>query len=109
MIGHEPLTEKITLTLGADFTHRINADPGDVIPPGSTARICFYPPGRTDTLVPLAEWAHTTITDRYVYWRVESELADLIPKRAHFRVYINYPDNPTLNHCWYVGDVTRKQ
>lgn len=64
------------------------------------------PEGHADSI---AEWLRATITDEFVYWRVESEVSDLMHARVHFRNYVNYPDSPTLDHCWYVGDVIRKQ
>lgn len=109
MLGHEPLTDKMTLTLGADFVHEFETSPGDEIPPGTTAVIKLYPPGQRNTLVSIAEWTATEVTESKVTFRAESEEADLIPDRAHFRVYVTYPDTPTLQHCWVLGDVKRKQ
>lgn len=109
MLGHEPLVDKMTLTLGADFVHEFETRPGDEIPSGTTAEIHIYPPGEKDTLVTIAEWAATDVTANKVIFRTESENVDLIPDRAHFRVYVTYPDTPTLQHCWVLGDVKRKQ
>lgn len=108
MLGNEPIPEKIVLSLGADFVQKFRADPGEVIPTGSTVHIRFYPPGQTDTLVFTHE-AACNVYDTYAEARIESTIADTIPRKAHWRVYISYPDTPSLEHCWYVGDVVRKQ
>lgn len=109
MLGNEPLTDKLTLTLGADFVHIFKTSADDEIPPGTTAVIKLYPPGEKDTLTSIDSWSATDVTANQITFRAESEAADLIPDRAHFRVYVTYPDTPTLEHCWVVGDVKRKQ
>ncbi|WP_280350364.1 DUF7264 domain-containing protein [Nocardia abscessus] len=106
--GREPEPETITLTLGADYTQKINIPPETPLPDGTVVTIKFYPPRAKNTPTSIAEWA-ATVTPELVQWRVESALADAIPDKAHFRIYVSYPDTPTLEHCWYVGDVIRKQ
>lgn len=107
-LGNEPIVDKLILTAGADFEHRINVAAGETIPNGTTAKIVILADDGTAT-VPLATWPATTVTGSYVRWRVESGVADTIPDRSVYRLYIVYDDTPTLDHCWYRGTVTRKQ
>jgi len=108
VLGREPIPETIILTLGADYTLKINAPDGELIKPGSTVDIKIYPPKQRNTLTALQTWSGT-VTPEYVTFRVESEQVDLVPDNAHFRIYIYYSDTPTLGHCWYRGEVARRQ
>lgn len=107
-LNGEPLHEDITLTLGADFVLTLKVPPSEPIPAGSTVRMALYPKGQKNTLVSIAEWP-ATVEPTKASWRIESAEADLIPDRAHFRIYISYPEDPTLDLPWYVGDVYRDQ
>ncbi|MEV0759508.1 hypothetical protein [Nocardia sp. NPDC050435] len=107
-IGRQPLRDKLILTLGADLVHTIKLPNGRTFPSGTTAVIRFYPPGKTNTLVSIAEFPAIVFPDR-AEWRVESELADPVPDRAHYRIYVSYPETPRLDHCWVIGDVSRQQ
>jgi hypothetical protein len=57
----------------------------------------------------LATWPATAVTGGYAEWTIQSEQADLIPDRSFYRMYVSYPETPTLEHCWFRGSVTRKQ
>lgn len=108
-IGNDPIaTEKVLLTAGADFTYRAKCDPGETIPTGTTAHIGFYPDQNTET-APIATWNATAVTGAYAEWLIQSEQTDLIPDRMFYRIYVVYPETPTLEHCWYRGKVARKQ
>jgi hypothetical protein len=108
-IGNDPIaTEKLILTSGADFTYRANAAAGETIPTSTTAMIGFYPDQDTGT-TPIALWPATAVTGAYIEWLVQSDEADDIPGDAFFRLYVVYPETPTLEHCWYRGKVARKQ
>ncbi len=75
-------------------------------PIGTTAEIVLYTKG-TETV--LATWTAISVTEDYAEFRVESEQTDLIPAGATFRLYIHYPETPTLDLLWVYGDVQRKQ
>lgn len=108
-IGNDPIsTEKLILTAGADFTYRANAAAGETIPTGTTASIKIYPDNKTAT-APTATWAASAVTGGYIEWLIQSTQADLIPDRSFYRLYVVYPETPTLEHCWYRGTVSRKQ
>lgn len=108
MAGHVPVKEALVLTLGADFVHKYQRQATDpVIPVGTTARIELYT--SADTTDTIAVWNAVLVDDPVVHFRIESDLADLIPNRAHYRLYIKFPDTPTLDMCWMYGDVSRKQ
>lgn len=109
MLGRDPIDEQIILTLGADFTLKINAPDNVLIPAGTAIYIEFYPPARPNTLDALDTW-NGAVSSEFVEWRIESTLANDIPDKARFRIYVSYPDTPnTLEHCWYRGSVTRRQ
>ena len=109
MAGHEPESEPIYLTLGSDFVNNYRPAVGETIPAGTTARIDLYPPGQKNTLTTIASWPAVVVDSDVVKFRVESELADEVPHRAHYRLYVNYPDDPTLDQCWVYGDVSRRK
>ncbi|MGW1740021.1 LtfC-like domain-containing protein [Nocardia sp. NPDC001965] len=109
MAGDEPIRESLTLTLGADFVHRYRPAVGETIPDGTTAYIALYPKGQKNTLTSIAEWSAVLVDSDAIEFRVESEDADEIPDKAHYRLYVVYPDTPTLDQCWYVGEVRRIQ
>lgn len=107
-LGNSPISEKLILTAGADFVHRINAPAGEEIPIGTAAFIAIYPSQDTDAVADTL-WPATTVTGGYIAWRVEAEDADEIADGAYFRLYVTYDDTPTLEHCWYRGTVKRMQ
>lgn len=106
-LGRTP--EKITLVLtqGADFTQVIRTVEFEQFPVDTAVMIRFYNDANDTT--PFATW-EADVTSRQAEWRVESELADAIPDRTPFRLYVSYPEEPTtLEHCWFAGRVARKQ
>jgi len=107
-LNGEPEHEDITLTLGADFVLDLKVPASDPIPLGSEVRLAIYPKGKKNTLISIADWP-AVVEPTKASWRVQSEQADLIPDRAHYRIYISYPETPTLDLVWYVGDVFRDQ
>jgi|SRR5690606_4831252 len=108
MAGHEPSKEPLVLTLGADFVHRYQKAATDPdIPAGTTARIELY--SSKDTTETIAVWNASLVDTDVIAFRIESEQTDLIPNRAHYRLYVVYPETPTLDMCWFYGDVSRKQ
>jgi|SRR5690606_8883150 len=108
MAGHVPAKESLVLTLGADFVHKFKKQPNDPdIPAGTTARIELY--SSADTTDTIDIWDAVLVDTDEVYFRIESTETDLIPNRAHYRLYVVFPDTPTLDMCWVYGDVSRKQ
>lgn len=107
-LGNQPINDTLILTAGADFVHRINAPVGETIPVGTSAAIGIFPDQETATAA-TAVWPAATVTGSYVEWRIESEIADEIEDGAYFRLYVIYDDEPTLEHCWYLGNVERQQ
>lgn len=107
-LGNSPISDKLILTAGADFVHRINAPAGETVPIGTTAAIAIYPSQDTDA-VAIATWPAAAVTGGYIAWRIEAEFADEIADGAYFRLYVIYDDEPTLEHCWYRGTVKRMQ
>lgn len=107
VLGREP--EKITLVLsqGADFTQIIKTPEDETFPLDTTVTIKFYVDPNDST--PIASWEADVISTQ-AEWRVESEVADAIPDRTPFRMYVSYPEDPSsLEHCWFTGRVARKQ
>lgn len=106
-LGHIPIKSKLTLSRGADFAQIVRRQSSDPqIPIDTTAEIVLYTKG-TETV--LATWTAISVTEDYAEFRVESEQTDLIPAGATFRLYIHYPETPTLDLLWIYGDVQRKQ
>lgn len=106
-LGHIPIKSKLTLSKGADFAQIVRRQPSDpVIPIGTTAEIVLYTKG-TETV--LDSWTAIAVTEDYAEFRVESEDADVIPAGADFRLYIHYPETPTLDLLWVYGSVVRRQ
>jgi hypothetical protein len=106
-LGHVPIKSKLTLSKGADFAQIVRRQASDpIIPIGTTADIVLYTKG-TETV--LDTWTAISVTEDYAEFRVEAEDADLIPAGANFRLYIHYPETPTLDLLWVYGDVQRKQ
>lgn len=106
-LGHVPIKSKLTLSKGADFAQIVRRQPSDpAIPTGSTAEIKLYTKGAETVL---ATWTAIAVTEDYAEFRVESEQADPIPAGSIFRLYIHYPETPTLDLLWIYGDVQRKQ
>ena len=106
-LGHIPIKSKLTLSRGADFAQIVRRQSSDPqIPIGTTAEIVLYTKG-TETV--FATWTAILVTEDYAEFRVESEQIDLIPAGATFRLYIHYPETPTLDLLWVYGDVQRKQ
>lgn len=106
-LGYTPTKKALILSAGADFVHVINAPAGSTIPTGTTARIAFY--ASSDTTAPeIASWTGVVATDR-IEWRIESAQADLIENRSKFRLYVTYPETPTWEVLWFIGDVKRIQ
>lgn len=108
MAGHEPIKDPLILTLGADFVHRYKKNESDPeFPAGTESRIEVYT--SKDSSTPVATWSASLIDTEFIEFRVESEDTDEIPARYHYRLYVVYPDEPTLDMCWCYGDITRKQ
>nr|WP_280404972.1 hypothetical protein [Nocardia brasiliensis] len=107
-IGRAPIREKLILTLEADFVHTIRLPTNRTFPTGTTIVLRFYPPGKTNTTQSIGRFSATVYPDR-AEWKVESTQIDAIPDRAHYRIYVAYPEVPPLDHCWFVGDVSRQQ
>lgn len=105
-LGHVPIKSKLTLSAGADFAQLVRRDPSDPpIPTSTTAEIKLYSSSGTV----LATWTAILVTEDYAEFRVEAEQTDLIPAGSKFRLYIHYPETPTLDLLWVYGDVQRKQ
>lgn len=106
-LGYTPETITLVLTQGADFTQVIKTPAGETFPLDTTVTIRFYNDPNDTT--PIASWEADVISTQ-AEWRVESELADAIPDRTPFRMYVSYPEIPnSLEHCWFTGRVARKQ
>jgi len=106
--GNDPLEDVFIMSYGADFTHEIELDPDDHIPSGTVITMRIYPQHQRRG-TPIAEWV-ATYNAQLISWRVESEDSDEIPNRSWVRIYVSYPDEPeTLEHCWYIGPVVRKE
>ncbi|GAB4588726.1 LtfC-like domain-containing protein [Nocardia sp. IFM 10818] len=107
-IGREVERDVLILTLEADFDYTLKLPPDRTFPPGTAVRLKLYPPGEKNTKSTIAVW-DAQVAPTHARWVVESEQADLIPDRAHFRIYVSYPESPTREHPWFVGDVRRDQ
>lgn len=105
-LGRSPEKTTLVLTQGADFTQILQLSGNERFPVDTVVTICFYEDPNDST--PIAVWEGDTLSTR-VEWRVESELADEISDRAPFRMYVSYPEEPTLEHCWFIGRVARQQ
>lgn len=105
-IGLTPLEDTLVLTAGADFEHLL--EPETEYPAGMTARIAFYASARTDA-EEIDSWPATVAGPSEVSWRIESEIADAVPKRTYYRLYAIFAGTPTLERCWYLGRVERQQ
>ncbi|MDM7488697.1 hypothetical protein QT969_10380 [Rhodococcus sp. CSLK01-03] len=105
-LGRTPEQIKLILSLGADFTQIIKTPENETFPVDTVVAIRFYD-DPADT-AHIAEWLGD-VTSTQVEWRIESALADVIPDRTPFRMYVSYPEVPTLEHCWFTGRVARKQ
>lgn len=106
-LGHDPEIEPLILTAGADYELVLNPETG-TYPIGMTGRISFYAASATDA-AEIDSWDSTTATTSELSWRIESEVADLIPKGLYYRLYAIFDETPTLERCWYRGKVQRKQ
>ncbi|MBF6085236.1 hypothetical protein IU485_28100 [Nocardia cyriacigeorgica] len=107
-IGREPKRDTLILTLGADFVHTIKLTAHRSFPAGTTIGLHFYPPGDPNAIVPMYSFSALVYPERAEWW-IESSVVDAIPDRAHFRIYVSYPETPTLEHAWFIGEVTRLQ
>ena len=106
-LGHDPIVETLILTAGADFELVLNPETG-TYPTGLTGRIAFYASSATEA-AEVDSWDSTTATTEELSWRIESEIADEIPKGTYYRLYAIFDEAPTLERCWYRGKVQRKQ
>lgn len=108
-LGRNPIRDNIILTLEADYTLELVAPDGEVFPGGTDVYIKIYKQGKKDKPA-IATWNATVTTDT-AWWRIESAVADLIKHGSHHRIYVSYPQDPdpTLDHCWYAGEVLRDQ
>lgn len=97
---------KLWLTRGQDFQQIINPPEGEMFPAGTTARIDFYTEPNAGPL--LTSWA-ATVTNTEATWRQESEVADTIPDRTAYYLYISFPETPRAEYCPAYGNVQRKQ
>lgn len=106
-LGRTPEKISLVLTQGADFTQILRVAEGERFPVDTTVLIRFY--NDPNDATPITTWEADVISTQ-AEWRVESELADTIPDRTPFRLYVSYPEQPnTLEHCWFTGRVARKQ
>ena len=106
MIGHEPQKETVVLTADADLYQVIRIG-GIELPTGTTARLAFY--ATSDTEAPELLNLPGVVTVDSITFRSESTVVDAVPNRTRFRVYVSYPETPTLEDCWFVGAVKRIQ
>lgn len=106
MAGHEPIKDPLILTLGADFVHRYRKNAADPdIPEGTEARIEVY--DDKNSTDPVATWPASLVDTDAIEFRVESEDTDQIPDRYFYRFYVVFPDDPTLDMCWFHGQIKR--
>lgn len=106
-LGRDPVVKPLILSAGADYELVLEPETG-TYPVGMTGRIGFYATADTDA-AEIDSWDSTTATTSELSWRVESEVADEIPKGLFYRLYAIFDETPTLERCWYRGKVQRKQ
>ena len=111
MAGNDPIVEPLILTRGADFVHDFKIDAKDPdIPDGTAARIEVTKTSKTDAPI-IATWTLTPEA-RQIRARVEAEDSGddtTIGNQYRYRLLVNLPDAPTLDHCWLRGPIVRRQ
>jgi hypothetical protein len=103
--GNEPIERNITLTKGADFAQILRPEGGSVFPVGTTARIEIL---NRATGAIITTWT-ASVTPDDIKWIIQSDVVDPIPDRSKYRLYVTFPTTPTLDMCWYKGQIQRKQ
>lgn len=101
MAGWQPIYETIDLTKGYDWLYSRERKEG-VIP--------------TDTVIEI-RWATgqvwpATISGATASWRIESEVADLIPADTEYTTAVRYPNGNTStfdDYAWKIGHCRRIQ
>ncbi|MGC0364990.1 hypothetical protein ABH922_002974 [Rhodococcus sp. 27YEA15] len=101
MAGWRPIREAIDLTKGADWIYSRDRDDG---------------PFPTNTVIEI-KWASgatwpATIAGSRAAWRVESEVADLIPENTEYTIFVRYPNLTTStfdDYAWKIGRCRRTQ
>lgn len=100
-LGWKPSFDALNLTTGADWIFERTNSAGPFLP-ATTAEI-VWATGQT--------WA-ATISANKISWRVESTVADLIPNKTKFTIWIRYPNGNTSttdDYPWIVGCAQRSQ
>ncbi|QIS16587.1 DUF7264 domain-containing protein [Nocardia arthritidis] len=103
-LGFDPINRTLVLSKGADFVHTVALADGPGFPTGTAVRIILL--DATETVLDTWSAVLTTTEARFV---IQSELADLIPAGAKYRLYVSYPTTPTTEYLWFYGAVRRKQ
>jgi len=101
MIGYEPITEKMVVVTGQDFSHWFGTT--DPFPTGTELTLKIYP---RDGGTQLGAWPAVTVSATGALVQITADDLDPIPDGSSFRVFVEYPDGQEL--CWYRGRVWRR-
>ncbi|MEV6063857.1 LtfC-like domain-containing protein [Nocardia asteroides] len=102
--GYDPTNLTLVLSKGADFAHTVALESGAVFPAETKVRIVLV--NASETV--LDTW-QAVVSSTEAAFVVGSELADVIPAGAKYRMYVSYPTTPTTEYLWFYGAVRRKQ
>lgn len=102
MIGYEPISEKMLVIKGQDFSHRFGVTEDDPLPDGTDLVLKIF---ERDDDSQIGAWPAVTVEPGGAHVQITAADLEIVPDASVFRVYVVYTDE-TL--CWYQGRVWRK-
>lgn len=93
----------LVIVRGQDFTQKMEVDPSDTLPDGTTARIDIVRANSSRALV--TSW-DGICSPNLIEFAEESEDVDALPWYGlNYYLYVVYPDSPDLDFCVTLGPV----
>lgn len=101
-LGQDPAIEELVLVRGTDWTWGWDTTEGTEFEAGTELHVTIREPD--DTVVTY----HAAMTSTSARFKIEAEVADLIPDKSKFTLTFQLPTTPTTEIPYFVGKVKRK-